>query len=223
MSKNSQLVASESSNLLTSKQQGLLGAIAILVVISLLTSAGGSPIEHNVSSTWEGFIWGIADPVISLDRFAGIVALGLFSARFTRGNWLNITFVIAAICGQLINLSPVILPASGIAIAICTIALGVMLVTPIPIHWLAIALLSATAGIFQGYSDATSIIGAETLTMIIFVISVAFTQTVIIMSARKIGVNFGINEIKQILPKISRFAGLVVGAIGIVFLGYSII
>ena len=223
MSKNSQLVASESSNLLTSKQQRLLGAIAILVVISLLTSAGGSPIEHNVSSTWEGFIWGIADPVISLDRFAGIVALGLFSARFTRGNWLNITFVIAAICGQLINLSPVILPASGIAIAICTIALGVMLVTPIPIHWLAIALLSATAGIFQGYSDATSIIGAETLTMIIFVISVAFTQTVIIMSARKIGVNFGINEINQILPKIIRFAGLVFCAIGIVFLGYSII
>jgi urease accessory protein len=223
MSKNSQLVASKSSNLLTSKQQGLLGAIAILVVISLLTSAGGSPIEHNVSSTWEGFIWGIADPVISLDRFAGIVALGLFSARFTRGNWLNITFVIAAICGQLINLSPVILPASGIAIAICTIALGVMLVTPIPIHWLAIALLSATAGIFQGYSDATSIIGAETLTMIIFVISVAFTQTVIIMSARKIGVNFGINEINQILPKIIRFAGLVFCAIGIVFLGYSII
>ena len=223
MFKNSQLVASESSNLLTSKQQRLLGSIAILVVISLLTSAGGSPIEHNVSSTWEGFIWGIADPVISLDRFAGIVALGLFSARFTRGNWLNITFVIAAICGQLINLSPVILPAPAIAIAVCTIALGIMLVTPIPIHWLAIALLSATAGIFQGYSDATSIIGAETLTMIIFVISVAFTQTVIIMSARKIGVNFGINEINQILPKIIRFAGLVFCAIGIVFLGYSII
>ncbi|WP_231939912.1 HupE/UreJ family protein [Dolichospermum compactum] len=198
-------------------------AIAILVIISLLTSDGGSPIEHNVSTTWEGFIWGIADPVISLDRFAGIVALGLFSAKFTRGNWLNITFVIAAICGQLINLSPVILPAPAIAIAICTIALGVMLVAPIPIHWLAIALLSATAGIFQGYSDATSIIGAETLTMIIFVISVAFTQTVIIMSARKIGVNFGINEINQILPKIIRFAGLVFCAIGIVFLGYSII
>lgn len=223
MFKNSQLVASESSNLLTSKQQRLLGAIALLVVISLLTSAGGSPIEHNVSSTWEGFIWGIADPVISLDRFAGIVALGLFSARFTRGNWLNITFVIAAVCGQLINLSPVILPAPAIAIAICTIVLGVMLVTQIPIHWLAIALLSATAGIFQGYSDATSIIGAETLTMIIFVISVAFTQTVIIMSARKIGVNFGINEINQILPKIIRFAGLAFCAIGIVFLGYSII
>jgi urease accessory protein len=223
MFKNSQLAASEFSNLVTSKQQHLLRAIAILVVISLLTSAGGSPIEHNVSTPWEGFIWGIADPVINLDRFAGIVALGLFSARFARGNSFNITFVIAAVCGQLINLSPVILPGPAIAIAICTIALGIMLVTPIPIHWLAIALLSATAGIFQGYSDATSILGAETLTMIIFVISVAFTQTVIIMSARKIGVNFGINEINQIFPKIIRFAGLVFCAIGIVFLGYSVI
>ena len=110
MFKNSQLVASESSNLLTSKQQHLLKALAILVVISLLTSAGGSPIEHYVSTPWEGFIWGMADPVISLDRFAGIMALGLFSARFACGNWFNITFVIAAVCGQLINLSPVILP-----------------------------------------------------------------------------------------------------------------
>ena len=223
MFKNSQLVASESSNLVTSKQQHLLRAIAILVVISLLTSAGGSPIEHNVSTPWEGFIWGIADPVISLDRFAGIVALGLFSARFARGNWFNITFVIAAVCGQLINLSPVILPGPAIAIAICTIALGVMLVTLIPIHWLAIAIFCATAGIFQGYADATSIIGAEIFTVIPFMISVAFTQTVIIMSAREIGVTFGINEINQILPKIIRFAGLVFCAIGIVFLGYSVI
>ncbi len=223
MFKNSQLVASESSNLLTSKQQSLIGAIAILGVISLLTSAGGSPIEHNVSTAWEGFIWGIADPVINLDSFVSILALGLFSARFVSGNWLNITFVIAAICGQVINLSPVILPAPALAIAICTIASGVMLFTPIPIHWSAIALLSVTAGIFQGYANATSIIGAETLTAITFVVSVAFTHTVIIMSAREIGLTFAINQINQILPKIIRFAGLVFCAIGIVFLGYSII
>jgi urease accessory protein len=223
MLKNSRLVTSESSNLPTSKQQRLLGAIALLLVISLLTSSGGSPIEHNVSTIWEGFIWGIADPVIGLDRFAGIVALGLFSARFIRGRWLNITFVIAAICGQLINLSPVILPVPAIAIAICTIALGVMLITSIPINWLAVAMLSATAGIFQGYADATSIIGAEIFTVITYIIGVAFTQTVIIMSVREIGVTFGINEINQIIPKIIRFAGLVFCAIGIVFLGYSVI
>jgi urease accessory protein len=197
--------------------------MSILLVITLLTSAGGSPIEHNVSTIWEGFIWGIADPVISLDRFTGIVALGLLSARFARGNWLNITFVLAAVCGQLINLSPVMLPAPSIVIATATIVLGIMLVTLIPIHWLAIAILSVIFGIFQGYSDATSIIGAATPTAITFVISVAFSQTVIVMSARKIGVIFGMNEINQILPKIIRFVGLVFCAIGIVFLSYSII
>ena len=204
MFKNSRPVSSEFGNLPTSKQQRLLGAIAVLVVISLLTSAGGSPIEHNVSSAWEGFIWGIADPVISLDRFAGIVALGLFSARFVRGSWLNLIFVIAAICGQLINLSPVILPAPAIVIAICTIALGLMLVTPIPINWLAIAILSATAGIFQGYADATFIIGAEIFTVVTYVIGVTLTQAVIIMSAREISVIFGINEVNQILPKMTE-------------------
>ncbi|MDP5016659.1 hydantoin utilization protein [Anabaena sp. UHCC 0187] len=223
MFKNSPSLASESSSLPKSKQQRLLGAIGILVVISLLTSAGGSPIEHNVSNGWEGFIWGIADPVISLDRFAGIVALGLFSARFVRGSWLNITFVIAAICGQLINLSPVILPGSSIAIAICTIALGMMLVTPISMNWLAIAILSVTAGIFQGYADAAHIIGAEIFTVITYVIGVTLSQSIIIMSSREIGVTFGINEFNEILPKIARFAGFIFCAIGIVFLGYSII
>ncbi len=223
MFKNSPSVGSESSNLPTFKQQRLLGAIAILMVISLLTSAGGSPIEHNVSTTWEGFIWGIADPVISLDRFAGIIALGLCSARFVRGSWLNVTFVIAAICGQLINLSPVMLPTPAIAIAISIITLGVMLVTQIPLNWLAIAVLTATAGIFQGYADAAHIIGAEILTVITYVIGVTLSQSIIIISAREIGVTFGINEFNQILPKIIRFAGLVFCAIGIVFLGYSII
>jgi urease accessory protein len=98
-----------------------------------------------------------------------------------------------------------------------------MLVTLIPIHWLAIAILSVIFGMFQGYSDATSIIGAAIPTAITFVISVAFSQTVIVMSARKIGVIFGMNEINQILPKIIRFVGLVFCAIGIVFLSYSII
>ncbi|MTJ08546.1 HupE/UreJ family protein [Anabaena sp. UHCC 0204] len=223
MFKSSRSVSSESGNLPTSKQQRLLGAIAVLVVISLLTSAGGSPIEHTVSTAWEGLIWGIADPVISLDRFAGILALGLFSAKFVRGYWFNATFIIAAICGQLINLSPVMLPGPTIAIATCTIALGVMLVTPIPINWLAIAILSATAGIFQGYADATSIIGAGIFTAMTYVIGVTLTQTAIIMSAREIGINFGINEANQILPKIIRFTGLVFCAIGIVFLGYSVI
>jgi urease accessory protein len=230
MFKNAELVASESSNLFTSKQQRLLGALIVLLVISLLTSTGGSPIEHNVSTVWEGFIWGIADPVINLDSFAGILALGLFSARFARGSWLNITFVIAAICGQLINLTPVILPAPAIVIATCTIALGVMLLTPIPTRWLtmpwaivAIAILSATAGIFQGYAGATYIIGAETFTIITYIIGVALTQTAIIMSARAIGVNFAIHEVTQLLPKIIRFAGFVFCAIGIIFLGYSVI
>lgn len=223
MFKNAQLLASDSDNLPTFKQQRLLGAIAVLLVISLLTSAGGSPIEHYVTNIWEGLIWGIADPVISLDRFAGILALGLYSARFARSHWLNITFVIAAICGQLINLSPVMLPAPAIVIAISTIVIGAMLLTRISINWLAIAIFSAIAGIFQGYADATYIVGAETFTAITYIIGVALSQTVIILSAREIGLTFALNEINQILPKIIRFAALAFCTIGIVFLGYSFI
>jgi urease accessory protein len=62
-----------------------MGAMAVLVLISLWTSSGGAPIPHTVSNSWEGFIWGIGYPVISLSRLAGILALALLSARFVRG------------------------------------------------------------------------------------------------------------------------------------------
>jgi urease accessory protein len=115
------------------------------------------------------------------------------------------------------------LPAPAIVIAICTIVIGAMLLTQISINWLAIAIFSAIAGIFQGYAGATYIVGADTFTAITYIIGVALSQTVIILSAREIGLTFALNEINQILPKIIRFAALAFCAIGIVFLGYSFI
>ncbi|NET74366.1 MAG: hydantoin utilization protein, partial [Sphaerospermopsis sp. SIO1G2] len=66
----------------SSKQYRLMVAIAALVIISLLASSGGSSIQHGISNPWEGFIWGIAEPVLSLDQLVFIVAIGLLSVRF---------------------------------------------------------------------------------------------------------------------------------------------
>ncbi len=58
--------------------------------------------------------------MIGLDRLAGIVAVGLLSARFVGGAWIDLAFVFAALFGQIIHLASLNLPgiAPGIEIAI---------------------------------------------------------------------------------------------------------
>jgi urease accessory protein len=207
----------------TSKQYRLMGAIAILVLISLITSSGGAPIEHTISNGWEGFIWGIAQPVISLDQLAGIVAVGLLSARFISGFWTGIFFVLAAVFGQVIHLASLNLPGAEITIAICTIIFGVILFLPTQIGWLACTIIGILAGLSQGYANSQAIINVDMFTMITYLIGVTLAQAVIILSAREIGKNITPTAVNQLLPKTIRWVGLTFCAIGIVFLGNAVI
>lgn len=214
------------NNLPTTKAKNLLSAIAVLLIISLLTSTGGSPLAHNIYTPWEGLIWGIAEPVIHLDSFALILALGLVTAKFTQGkslNITNITFIISAIIGKLIYLSPLNLPGSAIVIAITTLLLGIILVTPKQINWLVIVAMAVISGTFEGYQDTIAVSNTQIATLLTYSLAITFTQSVIITSASKIGVTFGISEVNQIIPKIIGFLGLVFCGIGILFLGYSVI
>lgn len=219
-----QLIASSNSGELpASRLYSHMGAIAALVLISLLSSSGGSPVQHTISNFWEGLIWGIADPVISLNRLAGIVAIGLLAARFGSGVWIGVSFVIAAFCGQMIHLYQQNLPGQEIAIAICTIAFGIILVRQIQLSWLVIAILGAAAGLFQGYADGESIIGAGIFTVVAYITGVILTQSVIFLCTREVGAIIGCREIQPILPSKIRWAGLAFCGIGIVFLGQSFI
>ncbi|TAF08729.1 MAG: hydantoin utilization protein [Nostocales cyanobacterium] len=206
-----------------SKQHNYIVAIAALALISLLSSSGGAPIEHTISNFWEGFIWGIADPVISLDRLAGIVIIGLVSARFIGGAWIGISFVLATSGGQLLHLNLLNLPGAEIAIATCTIVFGVISVLPTQISWLACTILSVIAGLSHGYADSQAIMGAEMLTLAAYLIGVILTQTAIFFSAREIGAIISNKPSNQILTKTIRWIGLTFCAIGIVFLANAVI
>lgn len=200
-----------------------MGAIATLVLISLLSSLAGTPSYHTISNCWEGLLWGIADPVLGLNRLAGIVAIGLLCAGVVRGSQIAASFVIAALCGTAIYLSPLNLPDAQIAIALSTIALGAVLVLPTQLNWLALAALSIVAGLFQGYANGESTIGLGMVTLVTYVAGITLTQSVIIICAREIGRLLGVGELKQLLPNKIRLTGLAFCAIGIVFLGNSVI
>ncbi|TAE59571.1 MAG: hydantoin utilization protein [Nostocales cyanobacterium] len=214
----------------SSKQFRLMVAIASLVVISLLTSAGGTPIQHSISNPWEGFIWGIAEPVIGLDKLAGVVVVGILSAILSSGIWITVAFVLAALFGQIIHLSAlnildtlVSITTVNIAIAICTIIFGSILILFQQKSWLICTILAVVAGLSQGYVDSQVIINVDVVTTLTYIVGVTLTQTVLILSAREISTKFSKKAVNQTINRSIRWVGLTFCAIGIVFLGNVLI
>jgi len=200
-----------------------IGAIAVLLLISLLSSLSRTPVDHTISNYWEGFLWGLADPVISLDCLVGIVAIGLLSSVFIRGAVIVGCFVLATVLGIVIHLFQLNLSGTEIAIAISTIVFGTMLMMPNQPNFIVLALVGISAGLFQGYAEAESIIGAGTIPLIAYIVGMTLTLFAVAMSARQIGVAMGMGEINRTLPWKITIAGFAFCAIGIVFLSNSII
>ena len=200
-----------------------IGAIAALILISLLSSLSGTPFDHNISNAWEAFVWGLADPVISLNCLVGIVAIGLLSSVFVRGAAIAGCFVLATVLGIVIHIFQLNLPGTEIAIAISTIVFGTMLMMPNQLNFLVLALVGISAGLFQGYANAESIVSAGTISVVAYILGIALTLFSVAMSAREIGVGMGMGEINRILPWKISLAGFALCAIGIVFLSNSLI
>lgn len=188
-------------------------AIASLVLISLLSSLSGFHVHTPISNSWEGCLWGIADPVISLDRLAVVVAIGLLSAGMVRGALIAAAFVSAAVFGTVIHIFQVNLAGAEIGIAISTIAIGAMLMMSKQPNWVLLSLLGAIAGLFHGYAGTGSAFETGMIPLVIYVLGVTLTQCAVVMSAR---------EIYAMLPNRIRFAGVAFSAIGIVFLRNAI-
>ncbi|MDZ8051729.1 MAG: HupE/UreJ family protein [Aulosira sp. ZfuVER01] len=203
----------ELSTSATRLQRRHAGAIAALVLISLLSSLSGFHVHASISNSWEGFLWGIADPVISLDRLVSLVAIGLLSAGMVRGALIAAAFVSAGVFGTVIHLCHVNLAGAEIGIATSTIAIGAMLMLSKQPNWVLLSLLGAIAGLFHGYASTGSAIETGMLPLVIYVLGVTLTQCAVVMSAR---------EIYAMLPNRMRFAGLAFLAIGIVCLRNAI-
>jgi urease accessory protein len=188
-------------------------AIASLALISLLSSLSGFHEHPAISNAWDGLLWGIADPVINLNRLASLVAIGLLSAGMASGALTAASFGVAAAFGMVIHLFHVNLAGAEIGIAISTIAFSAMLMMLNKPNSVLLLVLGAIAGLLHGYAGAESVVEVGIMPLVIYVMGFALTQCAVVMSAR---------EIYSMLPKKIPFAGLAFCAIGIVFLGNAI-
>lgn len=203
-----------------------LAAIAAVVWMGFLMAPQPAFAHHALggripSNFFEGFLAGLAHPVIGLDHLAFVVAIGLLAAGQVRGALLPAGFVVAAMAGTGIHLLKLDLPASEVAIAVSVIAFGAMLVGQVRLNWFVLAALAAIAGLFHGYAYGEAIIGAQMSPLIAYLLGFTLIQYAFALLAFLIG-NVVIQKSTNQPLSLLRLAGLTICSIGVVFLTTSI-
>lgn len=204
-----------------------LGAIAILAILGLLGFAPAAIAHHpyggqTPDSFWAGFLSGLAHPVIALDHLAFIVVSGLIAAGVARGILIPAAFVLTAMVGTGIHLLGFSLAAAEVGIAVSVVVFGGLLATrnskaQPPVYVL--AALAAIAGIFHGYAYAEAIVGAQMMPLLAYLAGFHAIQLAIASAAFAAG-----NDLLQKKPfSVTRFVGLAISAVGIVFFTTSLV
>ena len=202
--------------------------ILIIVPLFLLIFASKTLAHHATGGQTpdnflNGFLSGLAHPVIGLDHLAFVVASGLIAVGMEQGLLIPIAFVIATLIGTGIHLQGInlLFPEGIVALSVVIFGLILTLKKGLQNHsnlyTIALATLAMIAGIFHGYAYGESIIGARVAALVAYLIGFTVIQLAIASGAFFLG-----SVIKEKLAKqatlISKFIGLAIMAIGTTFL-----
>ncbi|MEG3438670.1 HupE/UreJ family protein [Pannus brasiliensis CCIBt3594] len=161
----------------------------------------------------EGFISGLAHPIIGFDHFAFVVASGLLAVGLEQGLSIPIAFVVATLIGTGIHLQSINLIFPEAIVAVSVIVFGILLTLKSRfsgnshLYTIALATLAMIAGVFHGYAYGESIVGARAVTLGAYLLGFTTIQLAIAIGAFQIG-----NLIKE---KVSLMKGLGLGIVAI--------
>lgn len=161
------------------------GGLATIASLMLATPAlahhpFGGEAPKNV---FQGLLSGVGHPVIGLDHFAFIIAVGLLAAVLRRGMAVPISFLLAALAGTGLHLAGLNLPASELVISASVLLFGILAVAHHRLNMLTVIALTALAGIFHGYAYGEAIIGAEPMPIVAYLAGFTVIQGAIAYAA----------------------------------------
>jgi urease accessory protein len=134
----------------------------------------------------DGLLSGLGHPVIGLDHFAAVVAVGCLAAAHRAGAGLAIGFVVAMMAGVAAHLGGASVPGAELWVALSVIGLGAILATRRQMSTLAALGLFAIVGLAHGYALGESIYGAEQTPLAAYLIGLAVIQSAIALIALRI-------------------------------------
>ncbi|MEM8807243.1 MAG: HupE/UreJ family protein [Cyanobacteria bacterium P01_G01_bin.38] len=202
----------------------LLGLLALVGVLSLATPAlAHHPLGGRLpANAFEGFLSGVAHPVIGLDHFAFVLAAGLIAATKRRGILIPVAFVLASLVGTGMHLMLWNLPAPEMIISASVLAFGAILALGDRLNLALVLSLGALAGIFHGYAYGEAIFGAEMSPLVAYLAGFATVQMAIALLFFAIGRSA--SKQAPSLPSLDlRFAGFTLTGVGLAFLSSAML
>ena len=131
----------------------------------------------------EGLLSGLGHPVIGLDHFAAVVAIGCLAAAHRSGPALVIGYIAAMVLGVGAHLMGASVPAAELLVALTVFALGFVLLLDRGMSAGAALTAFALTGLIHGYALGESIYGAERTPLVAYLIGLAIIQSAISLVA----------------------------------------
>lgn len=172
-------------------RQNLRFPSLLLAGIPALVAAGPAFAHHVMGGKMpvtfaQGLLSGLGHPVIGLDHFAAVVAVGCLAAAHGAGVRLAFGYVLAMMAGVAVHLMGATLPGAELWVAGSVIALGVVLLTRRDLSAGAALALFAAVGLLHGYALGESIYGAEQTPLTAYLIGLAVIQSAVALAAMSV-------------------------------------
>jgi len=162
--------------------------------LTLLTVAltAGPAFAHHVmagrlpASFADGLLSGLGHPIIGLDHFAAVVAVGCLAAAQRAASALVIGFVLAMMAGVALHVRGASVPGVEILVALSVIGLGAVLLLRRPLPAGAALSLFALVGLLHGYALGETIAGAEPTPLYAYLLGLAVIQSAVALVAMSV-------------------------------------
>jgi urease accessory protein len=176
---------------------------------------------HTPATFGQGILSGLGHPVIGLDHFAAVVAVGCLAAAHRAAYALVMAFVLAMMAGVALHVHGATLPGAEILVALSVIALGALMLGDRQMPLGAALLLFAIVGAVHGYALGESIYGAEPTPLYAYLLGLAIVQSAIALTAAKFAHSFIQRRRADLSPL--RLVGAGIAGIGLAVLMQQVI
>lgn len=196
-------------------------AATFATALAILSTTGPAFAHHPMggmtpTTLADGLLSGIGHPIIGLDHFAFILAVGLVSAFARHRLLLPAIFALATVAGCGLLVAGTALPQVELAVTLSVLALGIVVMTGRTLPLAALISLIAVAGLFHGGAYAGAIVGAETSPLAAYLAGFAVTQIAIAGGVASAATAlFHAKDASALSP---RLAGALIAGIGVAFL-----
>lgn len=170
----------------------------------------------------EGLLSGLGHPIIGIDHFAFLLAIGLLAIGQRHRLLIPAGFVLMTVAGTLAHLAGVNLFSVEALVAASVLVAGGLLLANRHHRAGLLALLGAAAGLFHGYAYGESIVGAESTPLLAYLAGFSLIQYCVALAATWGGERLLRKASATVAGKMTRAAGTAVCAVGVVYLGLAL-